>query len=102
MISFSYSLEYALATGFAQRHPDYIEPPIDEKHEARSVELVTVEGCAYETNTATAVLITHNGREAWIPYVEIHGASELLADGTPGTLFIPRWLAEVRGLPHSD
>jgi len=51
--------------------------------------------------TAAALLCDIDGEEIWIPKSELGGGSEITEDSTPGdegTIVIPGWLAEERGL----
>lgn len=48
-----------------------------------------------------ALLVAVDGEEVWIPKSAIHDDSEvygMLPFGESGTLVIPRWLAEEKGL----
>lgn len=62
-------------------------------------EPVECEGCVAVHETDHALLVrTIEGDEVWIPLSQIDDDSEVFAEGTEGTLVIPAWLAEDRGL----
>ena len=49
-------------------------------------------------DTQKAILISYADHQYWIPKSQIHDDSEVYEAGTDGTLIIPRWLAEEKGL----
>jgi len=52
--------------------------------------------CIKETDKA--ILVTIDGDEYWIPSSLVSDDSEVWKEGDTGTLVIPQWLAEERGL----
>lgn len=48
--------------------------------------------------TVMAILCVIEGEHVWIPQSQIDGSSEVWKYGDEGTLVIPRWLAEEKGL----
>lgn len=64
-----------------------------------SHELVEVEITdPVEVETPKAIMFTHEGEEFWIPKSQIGNDSEVQGKGDTGTLIIPEWLAEEKGL----
>lgn len=60
---------------------------------------VVIPGCEGKADTGKAVLVEHDGATYWIPKKCIHDDSECYSARTSGTLVIPLWLAEEKGLP---
>jgi hypothetical protein len=52
--------------------------------------------CTRETEKALLCVI--NGEEVWIAKSQVHDDSEIEGEGDEGTLAIPTWLAEEKGL----
>lgn len=48
--------------------------------------------------TEKAILVVVEGEDIWIPRSEIHDDSEVWDEGHDGTLVIPLWLAEQKGI----
>jgi hypothetical protein len=67
----------------------------EERKEPVSFDDVTV---VRETDNAILCEFP-DGNEEWIPKSQIHDDSEVYKFGTDGTLIIPRWLAQAKGLP---
>ncbi len=59
---------------------------------------VTIQDVDAVKETEKAILIYHDGMEAWIPKSQIHEDSEVYAEGHSGDLVIPKWLAKQKGL----
>ncbi len=62
------------------------EPPVEVE-----VEIVVAA-------TSKAILCRIHGENYWIPLSQIDTESEVMDRGDSGTLIIPRWLAEEKGL----
>lgn len=45
-----------------------------------------------------AALCLIDGEEAWLPWSQIDEGSEIAKDGDSGTIWIPEWLADAKGL----
>jgi hypothetical protein len=61
-------------------------------------DLSRIDDCRVKRQTDKAVLVEADGVEAWIPQSQIHDDSEVWKEGDEGTLVIPEWLAEAKGL----
>lgn len=71
--------------------------------EDKGRELVEFEDCRVERTTdKAALIIVHGDQKVWISKSQIHDDSEIYftdyESGDKGTLVIPRWLAEEKGL----
>lgn len=49
-------------------------------------------------DSGKALLVEYEGEEVWIPKSQIDDDSEVWKEGQEGTLIIPYWLAEEKGL----
>ncbi len=65
---------------------------------ANRSECVEVEVECVRRATDKALLVVVEGEEVWIPKGQIHDDSEVYDEGHEGTLVIPLWLAEAKGL----
>jgi hypothetical protein len=63
-----------------------------------SPDTVQVEVERVKRATDKALLVVVEGEEFWIPRSAIHDDSEVWDEGHDGTLVIPLWLAEAKGL----
>jgi hypothetical protein len=61
-------------------------------------EPVEFEGCIVTKETPLALRVLVGDENVWIPKSQILEGSELAEDEDRGTLIIPRWLAEEKGL----
>lgn len=61
-------------------------------------DLARINDCRVKRATDKAILVEVDGEEAWIPQSQIDDESEVWKDGDEGTLVIPLWLAEAKGL----
>jgi hypothetical protein len=61
-------------------------------------ELAQVEVEQVVRATGKALLVLVEGEEVWIPRSQIQEDSEVQDEGDSGTLVIPMWLAEEKGL----
>lgn len=59
---------------------------------------VYIEDVEAIAETPDALLIEKDGVEVWIPKSQIHDDSEVYEEDHVGTLVIPEWLAEDKGL----
>lgn len=50
------------------------------------------------SESGASVLVAVAGQQVWVPQSQIHADSEAYKPGTDGTLILPRWLAEDRGI----
>jgi len=69
----------------------------EERFEPVSIEEVTAKR---ETDKALLCVIEGQPGEFWIPKSQIHDDSEVYEEGGEGTLVIPRWLAEEKGIDY--
>lgn len=51
--------------------------------------------------TAKGLQVRANGQEVWLAKSQVPDASEVRFDGDRGTLLLPRWIAEEKGLVES-
>jgi hypothetical protein len=63
---------------------------------AEDLARVEVERVKCVTDKALCVIV--EGEEVWIPKSQIHDDSEVWGAGHEGTLVIPLWLAEAKGI----
>jgi hypothetical protein len=61
-------------------------------------EPVSIENARAIKATSMAILVEVDDEEYWIPISQIDDDSEVYQKGDEGTLIIPRWLAEEKGL----
>ena len=62
-------------------------------------DVVTFEVDEVKAETDRAILVEIEGEEAWVPRSIIHDDSEVYSkEHGEGTLVVPRWWAEKRGL----
>ena len=47
--------------------------------------------------TEMAILVDHEGEEAWVPKSQVHDDSEAYKKGQSGKIVLPLWLAEKEG-----
>ena len=59
---------------------------------------VEVEKVIAETDKAIGIIVDEDDEPTWIPKSQIADESEVQAKGDHGTMIIPRWLAEEKGL----
>lgn len=61
-------------------------------------ETVQIQNVTVARETDAALLVNVEGEEIWIPKSQIDDDSEVYKKDTEGTLVIPRWLAEEKGI----
>jgi hypothetical protein len=61
-------------------------------------ETVQIHNVTVSRETEAALLVEIEGETFWIPKSQIHDDSEVYKADTEGTLVIPLWLAEEKGL----
>ncbi len=61
-------------------------------------ELARIEVERVKRATDKALCVVVEGEEVWIPKSAIHDDSEVWKEGQDGTLVIPLWLAEAKGI----
>ena len=61
-------------------------------------ECVSVEVERVKCATDKALCVVVEGEEVWIPRSQIHDDSEVWDEGHEGTLVVPLWLAEAKGI----
>lgn len=64
-----------------------------------SDDLVTIDDATVKRETDAAILVDADGVNFWVPKSQIDATSEVwsLKNPGPGTLVVPRWLAEEKG-----
>lgn len=67
----------------------------DDRYDPVEIEEVTV-----VRETEKALLCKIEGVEHWIPKSQINDDSEVYEEGGEGTLIIPRWLADEKGIDY--
>lgn len=65
---------------------------------SRSTEPAYIEDVVAVRETELALLVVVNGEETWIPKSQIKDESEVNEPGDSGTLVIPEWLADDKGI----
>jgi len=74
-----------------------IELSSDGKYVAIADCLCTVRSPKKDEKAQGALLINCQGKEYWIPFVQVAPMSEVMAAGDKGILVVKRWIAEQKG-----
>lgn len=61
-------------------------------------DIVEIEDVTVKKATDKALLVDTEMGEVWIPKSQLCEDSDELTEGAPGTLMIPQWLADEKGL----
>jgi site-specific DNA-methyltransferase (adenine-specific) len=69
----------------------------DDRYEQVAIE---VDELLRQTEKAALCLI--GDEEVWLPWSQIDKGSEIAKDGDSGTVYIPRWLADDKGLEYEE
>lgn len=71
-------------------------------HDDERYEQVTIHVENVVKTTDKAALCEVNGEEHWIPWSQIDPGSEIESEGDSGLAYIPRWLADEKGIEVDD
>lgn len=61
---------------------------------------VFVEKLLRQTDRAAHCLI--DGEKHWLPWSQIDSGSDISYDGDSGLVYIPRWIAEEKGIEYEE